>query len=658
MFKVNPDAESLNKKTDNSVPPGAPPQQWGRVHLDKVVEELGHIRRDMLKLEEECAPSIGELHQTYHRSAVNLLHYLALRRHDVRSLQDKLAALGLSSLGRSEAHVMASIDAVLRILCRIAEIPLFEPRNGVISFSDGKALLDQHTESLFGSKPGSRRVRIMVTMPSEAADDYLLVRELLADGMDCMRINCAHDNPAAWERMIKNLRRAKRELGKKCRILMDLGGPKLRTGPVEALPQVIKWRPHRDRFGKVVEPARIWLTPAEGDDRADVPADASLPLPHEWLAGLHAGDVVEFRDTRGAARTLRIVGEVGPSRWGESMQTAYVTSDTTMYRRLSGTKHKMGPREGKVAELPPVEIPILLKKGDTMILTRELCRGKSAHYDQRGKLLSPAMICCTLPEIFSQVRPGERIWLDDGKIGGIIRSVNSGRIKVEITNVRPQGGKLGAEKGINLPDSKLTFSALTGKDIEDLRFIARHANMVGMSFIQDVEDVHKLQALLAELGEPNLGIVLKIETKRGFEMLPDLLLAAMRSHVVGVMIARGDLAVECGYERLAEAQEEILWLCEAAHVPAIWATQVLETLARSGRPSRAEITDAAMGERAECVMLNKGPHIGEAIKALDNILQRMETHQSKKSSMLRQLRWWERAQMLCCVASPAKSKKQ
>jgi pyruvate kinase len=104
------------------------------------------------------------------------------------------------------------------------------------------------------------------------------------------------------------------------------------------------------------------------------------------------------------------------------------------------------------------------------------------------------------------------------------------------------------------------------------------------------------------------------------------------------MIARGDLAVECGYERLAEVQEEILWMCEAAHMPVIWATQVLENLAKGGVPSRAEITDAAMGERAECVMLNKGPYVVEAVRALDDILRRMQAHQAKKKSMLRSLK--------------------
>jgi pyruvate kinase len=127
-------------------------------------------------------------------------------------------------------------------------------------------------------------------------------------------------------------------------------------------------------------------------------------------------------------------------------------------------------------------------------------------------------------------------------------------------------------------------------------------------------------------------------------MLPDLIFTAMANQAAGIMIARGDLAVECGYERLAEIQEEILWLCEAAHMPVIWATQVLENLAKTGIPARAEITDAAMSGRAECVMLNKGPHVVDAIRVLDNILQRMADHQTKKSPWLRQLHWWEQSQ--------------
>jgi pyruvate kinase len=210
-------------------------------------------------------------------------------------------------------------------------------------------------------------------------------------------------------------------------------------------------------------------------------------------------------------------------------------------------------------------------------------------------------------------------------------------LRIEITQAKSNGDRLGADKGINLPDTKIRLAALTPKDLEDLEFIVHHADLVGMSFVRHERDIIKLQSRLRELHGEHLGIVLKIETRQALERLPNLMLAAMRQHPVGIMIARGDLAVECGYERMAEVQEEILWFCEAAHLPVIWATQVLESLAKKGHPSRAEITDAAMGERAECVMLNKGPHIVAAVSALDDILRRMQDHQSKKSSRLRPL---------------------
>jgi len=178
---------------------------------------------------------------------------------------------------------------------------------------------------------------------------------------------------------------------------------------------------------------------------------------------------------------------------------------------------------------------------------------------------------------------------------------------------------------------------MTAKDLADLTFVAQQADIVELSFVNTPRDVELLQQHLALLGTRQPAVVLKIETRRGFENLADLLLTAMRAPCCGVMIARGDLAVECGFERLAEVQEEILWICEAAHIPVIWATQVLETLAKEGSPSRAEITDAAMGEQAECVMLNKGPHILEALRALDDILRREQNHHSKKRSMLRHL---------------------
>jgi pyruvate kinase len=232
---------------------------------------------------------------------------------------------------------------------------------------------------------------------------------------------------------------------------------------------------------------------------------------------------------------------------------------------------------------------------------------------------------------------GESIWFDDGKIGGVIRSVNPDAIEVEITRARTKGENLWADKGINLPDSKLRLPSLTEEDVAHLPFVARHADLVGYSFVRSESDVEQLQAHLSRVGGEHLGIILKIETRQAFESLPHLLLAAMRSAAAEVMIARGDLAVECGYERTGELQEEIMWMAEAAHMPVIWVTQVLENVAKTGQPSRAEITDAAMAERAECVMLNKGPYVVQAVQMLDDVLTRMQAHQTKKVSLLRQL---------------------
>jgi pyruvate kinase len=356
-------------------------------------------------------------------------------------------------------------------------------------------------------------------------------------------------------------------------------------------------------------------------------------VPSSWLAQLRVGELVEFSDARDASRTLEIVDVTDQGCWAELGKTAYIVPGTTLLHKHS----KPDDSECRIGTLPPGENVLTLQKGDTLILTRDIKPGRPATYDSAGKMLSPAKIGCTLPEVFDDVRAGEPIWFDDGKIGGVIEKVEQARVIVRITQDHVKPLKLRADKGINLPESKLRLAAMTAKDIEDLPFVAQHADIVELSFANCAQDVESLQQQLAILGTRQPAIVLKIETRRGFENLPDMLLTAMRAPFCGVMIARGDLAVECGFERLAEVQEEILWLCEAAHVPVIWATQVLETLAKEGRPSRAEITDAAMGLRAECVMLNKGPYVVSAVRALDDILRRMHGHQAKKRSMLREL---------------------
>ena len=620
-----------------------PAQCWDLPRLRKLIEELQTIRSALVAFESAFASQLKVLDASRRMSAANLLHYVALRRHDLRAVQASLAELGLSSLGRAEPHVLATLDAVLHILRHLSgrHDTKRKDRSAAMDYASGDVLLDARTQALLGPEPPGRSVRIMVTMPSEAASDYALVKEMLAAGMNCARINCAHDDALAWQAMAAHLRRAQQETHKPCRILMDLAGVKPRIGPIEPGPRVFKLRPKRDSYGRVLTPARVWLEPIDRRSMHAPTADLRLGLPAAWLAQLSPGDVVELIDARGADRKLTVVAVQGDGRMAELRNSAYLVPDTKLCKVLrAGTDDSVRTEVVAAGDLPIAEQTIRLNKGDMLCLVGAPQLGRPALLDANGKVVEPARASCSFSEVFADVRAGERVLLDDGKIAGIVRNASADVLTVEITQAREGGERLGSDKGVNFPDSTLRLPALTEKDIRDLEVIVAHADLIGFSFVQRDSDIKDLRRHMQRLNGAHLGLVLKIETRAAFDNLPSLLLTAMGAPTVGVMIARGDLAVECGYERLAEVQEEILWLCQAAHVPVIWATQVLESLAKSGLPSRAEVTDAAMGERAECVMLNKGPHILDAIHTLDDILQRMQSHQAKKTPMLRPLRAW------------------
>lgn len=609
---------------------------WDDGVCKKLIDQLWALRRNMLDYERKLAPMLERTSPDYQSSARNLAHYLALRETDQRSLQQTLASLGVSSLGRSESNVLANLDKVLGILHRLTGQPWkAQSKDEPAGIFTSRKLIERHTTTLFGKQPADRSVRIMVTFPSEAAEDYGLVRQLVASGMDVARINCAHDGPDEWMRMAEHVHRSAKAEGRTVKILMDLGGPKLRTGSIAPGPAVIKLHPLRDDVGRVLEAARLGLRPI-GSTNPIPAAQAHVGVNKDWLSHLEPGDRLDMTDARGANRSLLVVHKEECGVLAECAKTAYLTPESRLKRRRKfGRAQKSGP-----IDVPAQEGVLHLARGDTLRLVREGAgQLVPTRWDNGGHSLPS--VDCTLPEVFEQVCVGERIWFDDGRIGGIIRAVESSGIEVEIVHARDGGEKLTGDKGINLPDSQLELPALTPKDIQDLAIVAKQADLVGLSFVQRATDVEKLRSRLHELGAPEMGIVLKIETRRGFENLPELLFSAMASKTAGVMIARGDLAVECGYERMAEVQEEILWAAEAAHMPVIWATQVLETLAKTGLPSRAEITDAAMGVRAECVMLNKGPYIIEAMRTLDDILRRMQSHQAKKQPLLRALHAWD-----------------
>lgn len=583
----------------------------------------------VLEARRAAVPELEQVNSRHRRSALNLVDYVAVRSQDVRELQRDLSRLGLSSLGRMEAGVMTHLIAVLATLRVLAGRPDEDveiPGPGIELEGpelDGAEVLRRNTAALLGPGRAGRSARIMVTFPSEAAQDSRLVQDMVRAGMDVARINCAHDGPEQWAAMIAHVRAAERALGREVRVAMDLAGPKLRTGPIEPGPQVAKIRPVRDSTGRVTAPARLWLgdaDPAVDDGAPSVPvADPA------WTAARAPGEKLRLKDARGSGRTLRVLEATGPGVLVECSKTVYFATGL-LVEAEDGTT-------GSLGELPAVEQHLRVHTGDTLVLTRDMA-------PVPARTTGPYRIGCSLPEAFADAREGQAVWIDDGKIRCRIRSVDPDEIELEVLQAGPGGTRLRAEKGINLPETDLRISALTDEDRAHLPFVAEHSDIVNMSFVRSRQDVTDLLDELGRIGNRALDVTLKIETVGGFESLPAMLVEAMRWQDVGVMIARGDLAVETGFERLAEVQEEILWLCEAAHVPVVWATQVLESLAKKGLPSRAEVTDAAMGQRAECVMLNKGPFVVDAIEALDDILVRMEGHAHKKSDMLRRLNAW------------------
>lgn len=603
-----------------------------QIDIERLSNQLKSISERAVELEADYAADLEAVHPEFRDSARNLVHYLALRQSDIGELQEDLAALGLSSLGRAERNVMGSVRAVWVALQNLSHRADNDPDLDSAPLELRNLRADAHKKAILGDHPEGRDVSIMVTLPTEASQNPELVSEMIAAGMNIARINCAHDDAKTWEAMARNVRAASAEAEQDCRILMELAGPKLRTGELRPGPRVLHIRPRRDPLGRVIAPRRIRLMPDDLLQRGT--KAAVIPVPRECIEHAAVGDDIRFKDTRGKKRRLKVIDKDDKGVVLESYTGAYIATGT----KLRLVRHDAGEKSTyRVGELPPVEQPILLRVGDTLILHRSNVPGAPAKENKEGDITEVAHIACQQPEAFAFVSEGDSISLNDGKISGVVRSVTEDELEVEITKAKPTGSNLRGNRGINFPDSDIRLPGLTAVDKANLGFVVENADAVGLSFVREPADVALLQKELRSFPDSNPGLVIKIETRTGFENLPRILLTTMRSYPAAVMIARGDLAVECGWERLAELQEEILWFCEAGRMPVMWATQVLEQEAKKGRPSRAEISDAAMSQRADCVMLNKGPHILAAIRMLDNILSRMQKHQFKKTARMQKL---------------------
>jgi len=593
--------------------------------------------RSMIALIDEMIDRGREMENTYRealekvdsnfaKSARNMLHYRAMRAKDIRDLQKRLGNLGISRLAKAEAHVMFSLQTTRGVLKGFLDQVPVQVLRSPLSAKKSKQLHKTNAKDLLGYRSHGRRTRIMVTLPTEAAGNYHMVYSLVAKGMNCARINCAHDDAETWKRMIANVRKASEKLRNHVKITMDLGGPKIRTGALEPGPKVKKYRPTKGVKGYIIQPLPIWLGPVPHPD----PSYEHLPISATDIGKLKENAQLEFRDARNKKRTIQVKEKGEQGYYGLVDRTTFLETGMPLF----GDYQQKGDPI-RVGELPAVEKPIVLNIGDCLRLHRNPEPGAPAKVNEKGKVEEIAHISCTLPEVFPDLREGEKVLFDDGKIEGVIREAGAEAITVEITHASAKGGKLRADKGVNFPKSRLNISGLTDKDREDLNFVAEYADVVNFSFVNSARDVRELINEIERLGAKNkLGIILKIETQRGYDNLMEILLEAMRIHPLGVMIARGDLAIETGWDNIGRVQEEILFMCRAAHISDIWATQVLENLAKYGIPSRAEITDAAMAQRADCVMLNKGPYILQAIELLDTILKDLAPYQDKNAPML------------------------
>jgi pyruvate kinase len=569
----------------------------------------------------------------------NLLCYLALRKLDLSDLQLRLAEQGLSSLGMLEGEVLVSIEQVLK---HFGIRPGNTSSLCKINSKSAGLLLGKRSKLIFGSPSKGRRTYIMVTLDSSDIYQHELIEQLLENGMDIARINCAHNTDREWNLIIKALREAEerlvqREKGtrSRCMILMDLGGPKIRTGSLELKVRPLKISVPKDLHGRAVRFVEGFLDTeasyTELINQVTGPSAFVIAIStgnNCGLGSLQKDQKITFKDARDERqRTITVVERISPTRVRIGLeQTAYLKEGIKLECQTESNNKKCS---FTVRAIKPQPIELKVEAGNELRLYRDARLGHSG----AGTDGKPAAISCTYPEVLDQVKVGHRIFIDDGKIEALVRSSNEQYLELEIISPKGIVAKVKSNKGINFPDSSLKMPALTPDDIRSLGFVVEHADMVGLSFVHRPEDLYDLREILSKLGHPNLGIVAKIETADSIHNLAKILIAGLELPKFAILIARGDLAVEVGFENLAFVQEDILCLCEAAHIPVILATQILESLAESGLRSRAEMTDAIMGQRAECVMLNNGTHILEAVRTLAILLTTEERHQVKKHQL-------------------------
>lgn len=605
--------------------------------LRAALTQIEALRHELLGARE----GVDETHPHY-ISLLNLRQYLILRSQDRTELQEQLFLMSLSSLGRSYAHVAASVDTLYDMLRgALGEAPIEASLMQSFkhaSIAEAIQIASQNATALFGGVPSMRlshqQTAVMVTLPSYAAEhDGALIRSLAEAGVNVFRINTAHDNPDVWRAMAKAIMavNATKEPQARLKIFVDLAGPKIRTTAIRRIRSTIEIGSNKESRTLRIYPPGVMTSEAKVDPLTLQSIDARLCTDAHFYKLLHPGETIKLIDANRKGARITVLECTGEYALCSIDKKVFIDADSKL-------KHR--GHSGAVLSLEHECEAIRLHVGDTLRLTDADLLGHGPIYDAEGLLVEPASIGCSYKGLFRFVRTGDTLYIDDGKIGLKVSAHTPEWIECQVTHAKPGGTLLKEERGINFPDAHLEIESLGDTDRRNLLATLDFADLYGLSFCQSAQDVEALKSLLESNGRDDIAIVAKIETKRAVAQMPAILEALLTCKHAGVMIARGDLAIEVGFRNLAIIQEKLIDICDAAHMPVIWATQVLESQMKNNLPSRAEVTDAAMAGRAECVMLNKGSFAVDTIDVLRHILHDMHLLFKKNRQLLSKETLW------------------
>jgi len=594
--------------------------------LTDLYHELGILKNELM---------VHSINEDGNKSIQNLKAYVYLRSKDITILQEKLTNVGLSSLGRSQSCILSSINHDLIILSALLGLDTkkLETEDDFLTHKQSRKIMEENA-TVFGKMDHDWLTKVMVTLPSEAKESAILIKDLIAAGTSVLRINTAHDDAAAWKQMATTIQNENKLQKKNTKIYVDLAGPKNRTGKiVEILYPFF--------IGSSKELTKVEILPKSSEN---VKTKSPNKETNE-LASLVVDDLFYTQAFDEETLTIKNIENNKQKSFKLLLEDnklfllidkkVLIAPQTLVKLKNKQTKVKM---RSSLHHFETKSEVLRLFREDKIIITPLEIDGCSNYLHDENSY--SAIINCSNKEIFEYVKVGDEIFIDDGKIGcKVLKHLPIG-LECSIFLAKENGTVLREEKGINFPNTDLGISAITPTDEKNFNDIIEYADLIGISFAQSKADIKKLQDMLKSKNKKDVAIVPKIETKLALKNLPEILEQLLESKKYALMIARGDLAIEVGFDNLPYIQEEIFGICEAAHTPVIYATQILEGKMKNNLPSRAEVIDAANAQRADCIMLNKGPFVVDTILSIKNILGKVHALFQKNRQLLSVCELW------------------